>query len=125
MTCDNPRCQHEFCWLCLYEWISATHFAALCTVRAETSLSEVLASVERQIRSNWAQQVHDTRPEEDIYAEEVLQRFRAAFTTRIESDAELLSGEDADVPCVRYASQSSMIIARVGFVPLRRLCSLV
>ena len=88
--------------------LCATHFAALCTVRAETSHSEVLASVERQIRSNWAQQVHDTRPEEDIYAEEVLQRFRAAFTTRIESDAELFSGEDADVPCVRDASQSSI-----------------
>ena len=54
--------------------------------------------MERQIRSNWAQQVHDTRPAEDIYAEEVLQRFRVGLTTRIESDAELLSAEDADAP---------------------------
>ena len=60
--------------------------------------SEVLASVERQIRSNWAQQAHDTRPAEDTYAEEVLQRFRVALTTRLESDAELFSAEDADVP---------------------------
>ena len=98
MTCDNPRCQHEFCWLCLYEWTSATHDAAFCTVRAETSHPEVLASVERQIRSNWAQQAHDTRPAEDIHAEEVLQRFRVALTTRLESDAELFLAEVADVP---------------------------
>ena len=100
MTCDNPRCQHEFCWLCLYEWTSATHDAAFCTVSRDLAFggSEVLASVERQIRSNWAQQVHDTRPAEDIYAEEVLQRFRVALTTRLESDAELFLAEDADVP---------------------------
>ena len=97
MTCDNPRCQHEFCWLCLYEWTSATHDAAFCTVRAETSHSEILASVERQMRSNWAQQVHDTRPAEDIYAEEVLQCFRVALITRLERNAELLSAEIADV----------------------------
>ena len=24
----NLRCQHEFCWLCLYEWTSATHDAS-------------------------------------------------------------------------------------------------
>ena len=29
--------------------------------------------------------------------EEVLQRFRVALTTRLESDAELLSAEDTDV----------------------------
>ena len=97
MTCGNPRCQHEFCWLCLYAWTSATHDASFCTGRAEATHSEVLASVERQIRSNWAQQAHDTRLVEDTYAEEVLQRFRVALTTRLESDAELLSAEDADV----------------------------
>ena len=98
MTCGNPRCQHEFCWLCLHDWTSATHDAPLCTGRAEASHSEVLASVERQKRSNWAQQVHDTRPAEDTYAEEVLQRFCVALTTRLESDADLLSSDDADVP---------------------------
>lgn len=98
MTCGNPRCQHEFCWLCLHNWTSATHDASFCTGRAEASHSEVLASVERQIRSNWAQQAHDTRPAEDTYAEEVRQRFRVALTTRLESDAELLSAGDADVP---------------------------
>ena len=98
MTCGNPRCQYEFCWFCLHDWTSATHDASFCTGRAEASHSEVLASVERQIRSNWAQQAHDTRPAEDTYAEEVLQRFRVALTTRLESDAELLSAEDADVP---------------------------
>ena len=97
MTCGNPRCQHEFCWLCLHDWTSAMHDASFCTGRAEASHSEVLASVKRQIRSNWAQPAHDTRPAEDTYAEEVLQRFRVALTTRLESDAELLSAEDADV----------------------------
>ena len=101
MTCGDPRCQHEFCWLCLHDWTSATHDASFCAGRAEASHSEVLASVERQIRSNWAQQAHDTRPVEDTYAEDVLQRFSVALTTRLESDAELLSAEDADVPpCV-------------------------
>ena len=54
--------------------------------------------MERQIRSNWAQQVHDTRPAEDIYAEEVLQRFCVALTTRLESEAELFLAEVAEVP---------------------------
>ena len=54
-------------------------------------------NVERQIRSNWAQQAHDTRPAENTYAKEVLQRSREALTTRLESDAELFSAEDADV----------------------------
>ena len=98
MTCDNPRCQHEFCWLCLHDWTSATHDASFCTSGAEASHSEVLPSVERQIRSNWAQQAHDTQPALDTYVKEVLQRFRAAFTTRLESDAELISAENADVP---------------------------
>ena len=97
MTCGNPRYQHEFCWLCLYDWTSGTLDASFCTGRAEASHSEVLPSVERQIRSNRAQHAHDTRPAEDTYAEAVLQRFRVAFTTRLESDAELLSAEDADV----------------------------
>ena len=98
MTCGNPRCQHEFCWLCLHDWTSATHDASFCTGRAEVSDLEVVASVEGQIRSNRAQQAHDTRPAEDASAWVVLQRFRVALTTRIESDAELLSAEDADVP---------------------------
>ena len=97
MKCDNPRCQHEICWLCLHDWTSATHDASFCTGRAEASHLEVLASVERQIRSNWAQQAHDTRPAENTYAKEVLQRSREALTTRLESDAELFSAEDADV----------------------------
>ena len=54
--------------------------------------------MERQIRSNWAQQAHDTQPAVDTYVKEVLQRFRAALTTRLESDAELISAENADVP---------------------------
>ena len=98
MTCGNPRCQHEFCWLCLHDWTRATHDASFCTGGAEASHSEVLPSMERQIRSNRVQQAHDTRPAEDAYAEEVLQCFRVALTTRVESDAELLSAEDADVP---------------------------
>ena len=86
MTYGNPCCQHEFC---LHDWTSATHDALFCTGRAEASHLEVLASVERQIRSNWAQQVQDTRLGEDTCAEEALQRFRVALTTRLESGAEL------------------------------------
>ena len=97
MTCGNPRCQHEFWWLCLHDWTSATHDASFCTGRAEAPHFEVLASVERRIRSNWAQQAHDTRAAEDTYAKEVLQRFRVALITHLESDADLLSAEDADV----------------------------
>ena len=52
---------------------------------------------ERQIRSNWAQQAHYMWPAEDTYAREVLQRFRVSLTTRLDSDAELLSAEEADV----------------------------
>ena len=98
MTCGDLRCQHEFCWLCLYEWTSATHDASFCTGKAEASHAEVLSSVERQIRSNWAQQAHDTQPALDTYVNEVLQWFRAAFTTRLESDEELFWAEAADVP---------------------------
>ena len=64
MTCGNPRCRHEFCWLCLYDRTSATHDASFWTGGAEASHSEVLASVERQIRSNRALQAQDTRPAE-------------------------------------------------------------
>ena len=98
MKCGNPRCQHEFCWLCLHDWTSATHYASFCTGRAEASQLEVLASGEKQIRSKWARQAHDMCPAEDTYVEQVLQRSRAAFTTRLESDAELISAENADVP---------------------------
>ena len=31
MKCDNPRCRHEFCWLCFHDWSSATHDASFCT----------------------------------------------------------------------------------------------
>ena len=97
MTCGNPRCRHEFCCLCLHDWTSATLDASFCTGRAEASHSEVLALVERQICSKWAQQAHDMWPAEDTYAEEILQRFRVALTTCLESDAELFSAEIADV----------------------------
>ena len=97
MTCGNPRCQHEFCWLCLHDRTRVAHDASFCTGRAEASHAEVLASVEMQIRSNWARQVHDTRPAEGTYAKEALQRFRVALTTCLGSDAELFSAEIADV----------------------------
>ena len=38
-TCNNPRCLHECCWLCLHEWTGATNDAVFCTVRAKTSHS--------------------------------------------------------------------------------------
>ena len=52
MTCGNPRCQHEFCCLCFHDWTSAKYNASFCIGRAEASYSEVLASMEKQIRSN-------------------------------------------------------------------------
>ena len=67
-------------------------------VKPRPRILEVLASLERQIRSNWAQQAHDTRPAEETSAEEVLQRFRVALTTRLEVVAELLSAEATHVP---------------------------
>ena len=72
MTCGNPRCRHEFCWLCLCDWTSATLDASFYIGRAEASHSEVLASVERQIRSNRALHAHDTQPAVDTHAKEVL-----------------------------------------------------
>ena len=45
--------------------------------------------------SYWAQQAHDA---EDTYAEEILQRFRAALTTRLESNEELFLTEVEDAP---------------------------
>ena len=35
MTCGNPRCQHEFCWLSLQDWTSSSHDASFCTGSAE------------------------------------------------------------------------------------------
>ena len=96
MTCGNPRCQHEFCWLCLHDWTRATHDASFCTgkgvalggsgVRGEADTLQLGATA------------HDTRPAEDTDAKEELQRFRVALTIRLESDFELLSAEDAHVP---------------------------
>ena len=97
MKCDNPRCQREFCCLCLHDWTSATYNALFCIGRAEASHSEVLAFVEKQMRSNWALHAHDTQSAVDIYAKEVLQWFRVALTTRLERDAKLLWAEEADV----------------------------
>ena len=54
MTCGNPRCQHEFSCLCLHDWTSATYDASFCIGRAEASHSEVLASVDWQIRARHA-----------------------------------------------------------------------
>ena len=68
--------------------------ASLCIGSAEASHSEVLAPVERQMCSYSTPQAHD----EDTYAEEILQRFRAALTTRLESNEELFLAEIADVP---------------------------
>ena len=59
MKCDNSRCQREFCGLCLHDWTSALHNASCCIGGAEASHSEVLAPVERQMCSYWAQQAHD------------------------------------------------------------------
>ena len=110
MTCGDHRCQHEFCWFCLHDWTIATYNASFCTGRAEASHSEVLASVERQIRSNWALHARDTQPAVDTFTEDVLQRFSVALTTRLESDAEPFSaGRRGFVPlrgCVRWCSDS-------------------
>ena len=95
MKCDNSRCQREFCCLCLHDWTSAMYNASFCIGSAEASHSEVLAPVERQLCSCWAQQAHDA---EDTYAEEILQRFRSALTPRLESNEELFLAEVAVAP---------------------------
>ena len=93
MKCDNPRCQREFCCFCQHELCWLWYDASFCIGSVEASHLEVLASVEKQTRSYWAQQAHDA---EDTYAEEILQRFRAALTTRLESNEELFLAEVAD-----------------------------
>ena len=45
MMCGNSRCQHEFCWLCLFDWTSATYDASFCMGSVEASHLEVLAFV--------------------------------------------------------------------------------
>ena len=52
---------------------------------------------------------------------EVLQRFRAALTTRLESDAALISAENADVP-LRWRCLLEFYDHSES---LRRLCSVV
>ena len=69
--------------------------ASFCIGSAEASHSEVLAPVERHMCSNWAEQAHDAG---DTYAEQILQRFQAALTTRLESNEELFLAEVADAP---------------------------
>ena len=98
MKCDHPRCQYEFCCLFVHDWTSTTYDASFCIGSVEASHLEVLASVEKQTRSNWAQQAHDTQTAVDTYVKEVLQRFRVALTTRLDSDAELFLAEVAEVP---------------------------
>ena len=69
--------------------------ASFCIGSAEASNSEVLAPVERQMCSHWAQQAHDAT---DTYAEEIPQRFRSALATRLESTEELFLAEVAVAP---------------------------
>ena len=97
MKCDNSRRQHEFCCLCLHDWTTARYDASFCIGSVEASHLEVLAFVEKQTRSKWAQQAHDMWPAEDTYAKEALQGFNVTLITRLESDAELISAEIADV----------------------------
>lgn len=102
MTCSNPRCRHEFCWLCLRDWKSPGHDGLQCALRRLEGASneEVLADIEAQIPRNWAAQDESTRPSrKEDYAVEVRQRFQSALTTRLASDEELLrstEGTEAD-----------------------------
>ena len=104
MMCGSPRRQHEFCWFCLHDWTSATHDASFCTGRAEASHSEILESVEMQIRSNCARQAHDMWPTEDIYAKEALQRFRMTITTRLKEMWSCFRLKKQMCPCVEDMS---------------------
>ena len=99
----------------LHDCTSATHDASFCTGRAEASHSEVLASVERQIRSNWAQLAHDNPA-------------GGGHSCALPRDTHHTSRKRLKLqmcPCVGDAAYGSTTTARRGFVPLRRLCSLM
>ena len=82
MTC-NPRCQHEFCWLCPYGWTSATHDAS------EASHSEVLASV--KVASKPAEEI-----EEEIKTHNVSEFVAISQKTHVTLPEPNASGYDSD-----------------------------
>lgn len=104
MTCANPRCRHEFCWLCLQGWHSPSHDGMACTMRlmaapgsmipqntdASAQSSVVLASVEKRIEENWKDQPEGSQQSQEDYAAEVRGRFGVALSTELESDREIL-----------------------------------
>merc|ERR1719409_1992993 len=102
MTCANPRCHHEFCWLCLHDWHSPTHDSMACTVQLLGAADErgaaapstnsqrqvVLKSVEKRLWKNWEAQAPELRQSREDYAAKVRHRFDVALSTQLESDRE-------------------------------------
>jgi hypothetical protein len=91
MTCTNPRCGHDFCWLCLRGWDNPTHDGLQCMMAREntdTAVQEdVMVAVDARIRTNWELQPPVTRPpHEEDYAAEIRDRFRTALATNLASD---------------------------------------
>jgi len=110
MTCANPRCRHEFCWLCLHDWRSPSHDGMACTMRllgvggnggqaaadSPARANAVLASVEKRLWKNWEEQDPASRQSREDYAAEVRHRFGVALSSELESDRELIASLHGD-----------------------------
>jgi len=124
MTCSNPRCHYEFCWLCLRDWHSPTHDGMACTMRlldaasddrteAPAQSNEVMATVERRLWKNWEAQPEESRQSKEDYAAEVRHRFSVALSTELESDRELLAPMlDDDAHPAHVAQHLSLFLLR-------------
>jgi len=108
MTCTNPQCRHEFCWLCLQDWRHPSHNGMDCALRRLEGFGServvgsvaapageatgIMASMESRILENWQRQPEATRPTSmEDYATEVRRRFQVALATDMRSDRELLA----------------------------------
>jgi hypothetical protein len=104
MTCSNPRCYHEFCWLCLRDWHSPSHDAMACAMQfvemssvhgAASSeqperVNEVMEAVEKNISKNWEELSTESKLSREDYATEVRERFGIALSSALESDREVI-----------------------------------
>jgi len=104
MTCRNPHCRHEFCFICLRSWNSPQHDILTCMglggrQRRQVEQEDVLKEVESRIEQNWEQQTAETRQgSQEDYAAEVRHRFTTALSTVLDTDVELRAvGAQAEV----------------------------
>mmetsp|Transcript_65625 Transcript_65625/g.170447 ORF Transcript_65625/g.170447 Transcript_65625/m.170447 type:complete len:942 (-) Transcript_65625:68-2893(-) len=97
MTCSNPQCRHEFCWLCLRDWHSPSHDFLSCAlsrvgIGGGQADKGILDEVEGRIQDNWRAQPEETRQaSQEAFAEEVRRRFELALTKELEGDRDLLA----------------------------------